>query len=270
MNLKIPVLKPVLKEIATTADILWQKGWAERNAGNISVNVTSLLKPMDYLTDKKYKEIPLPDAFPELCGHIILFSASGSRMRDVAANPSGNIVCLRINAPGNTADIIPLTNRPKTHNPTSELPTHLLMQQQFVLHNPGITTLLHTHATELIALSLHPKIQTKEALNEVILSMHPETVVFLPEGIGFVPFTMPGSPEIADLTAKEFLGHKTVIWQKHGGLACGRNPQDALDNLDIAAKAARIFLMCRSAGYEPEGMKPAETENMRKAYSGLF
>lgn len=270
MSLKIPALKPILKEVAATAAILWQKGWAERNAGNISVNVTTLIKPMDYLTDKKLREIALPDSFPELCGQILLFSASGSRMRDLAKNPAKHLICLRINSPGSTARIIPLTERPQANHPTSELPTHLLVQQQFLLHRPGITTLLHSHATELIALSLHPGLQTKEMYNQTLLSMHPETVIFLPEGVGFVPYTMPGTPEIARLTAIEFQKHRAVLWQKHGGLACGNSPQDALDNLDIAAKAARIFLMCRSAGFEPEGMKTEETDKIREAYSGLF
>ena len=36
-------LKSVIKEIAEISGYLWGKGWAARNAGNISVNVTEFI-----------------------------------------------------------------------------------------------------------------------------------------------------------------------------------------------------------------------------------
>ena len=38
-------LKGVIRETAEIAGYLWQRGWAERNAGNISVNITDLMLP---------------------------------------------------------------------------------------------------------------------------------------------------------------------------------------------------------------------------------
>ena len=35
-----PSLKKEIEQIAEAAGYLWQKGWAERNGGNITVNVT--------------------------------------------------------------------------------------------------------------------------------------------------------------------------------------------------------------------------------------
>ena len=32
--------------------------------------------------------------------------------------------------------------------------------------------------------------------------MHPETIMFIPDGVGFVPFNLPGSAEIATETVK--------------------------------------------------------------------
>ena len=34
-------LKAVIDQIAEVTGYLWQKGWAERNGGNITVNVTA-------------------------------------------------------------------------------------------------------------------------------------------------------------------------------------------------------------------------------------
>ena len=38
-----PELKAVVYQIAEVTGYLWQKGWAERNGGNITVNVTEFM-----------------------------------------------------------------------------------------------------------------------------------------------------------------------------------------------------------------------------------
>ncbi len=37
-----------IREVADLANYLWQKGWAERNAGNISVNLSEILTGLVY------------------------------------------------------------------------------------------------------------------------------------------------------------------------------------------------------------------------------
>ena len=46
-------LKAVVYQIAEVTGYLWQKGWAERNGGNITVNVTEFM-------DDECKAMPLP------------------------------------------------------------------------------------------------------------------------------------------------------------------------------------------------------------------
>ena len=38
-----PALKKEVEKIAEVAGYLWQNGWAERNGGNITVNVTNMV-----------------------------------------------------------------------------------------------------------------------------------------------------------------------------------------------------------------------------------
>ena len=38
-----PTLKREVEKIAEVAGYLWQNGWAERNGGNITVNVTKMV-----------------------------------------------------------------------------------------------------------------------------------------------------------------------------------------------------------------------------------
>ena len=40
-----PALKKEVEKIAEVAGYLWQNGWAERNGGNITVNITDLARP---------------------------------------------------------------------------------------------------------------------------------------------------------------------------------------------------------------------------------
>ena len=46
-----PQLKAVIDQIAEVTGYLWQKGWAERNGGNITVNVTEYM-------DDECKKLP--------------------------------------------------------------------------------------------------------------------------------------------------------------------------------------------------------------------
>ena len=46
-----PELKAVIDQIAEVTGYLWQKGWAERNGGNITVNVTEFI-------DEEMKALP--------------------------------------------------------------------------------------------------------------------------------------------------------------------------------------------------------------------
>ena len=59
-----PELKAVVYQIAEVTGYLWQKGWAERNGGNITVNVTEMMddacKTMPAITPAKQIGMTLP------------------------------------------------------------------------------------------------------------------------------------------------------------------------------------------------------------------
>ena len=153
--------------------------------------------------------------------------------------------------------------------PTSELPTHMAVQDMFIAKNIDSRVLLHTHATEIIALTQIPQMRSKEALNRVVWGMHPENILFVPEGVGFLPFTLPGTEEIARVTMREFESHQAVIWEKHGILSSGKNIPEAFDNIDLLVKSAKIWFQCRNAGHDPEGLSDAQIEIIRKNLPSL-
>jgi rhamnulose-1-phosphate aldolase len=93
--------------------------------------------------------------------------------------------------------------------------------------------------------------------------MHPETILFLPDGVGFIPYTIPGTENIAMATLKSFENHKVVLWEKHGCMTIAKTLTEAFDNLDILAKSAKIYFLCKSTGQEPEGLNNFQLKEIR-------
>jgi rhamnulose-1-phosphate aldolase len=94
--------------------------------------------------------------------------------------------------------------------------------------------------------------------------MHPETMVFVPKGLGFVPYTLPGSEDIARETIKNLQHHDIVLWEKHGVFAIGESVLDTFDNIDIICKSAKIYFMCRGAGFIPEGLNEDQLNELKE------
>lgn len=96
-----PALKKEVEKIAEVAGYLWQNGWAERNGGNITVNVTDLV-------DDEIKALPaisevkqIGTALPALKGCYFFCKGTGKRMRDLARWPmeNGSIIASSTIAP---------------------------------------------------------------------------------------------------------------------------------------------------------------------------
>ena len=68
-----PALKAEIEKIAEVAGYLWQNGWAERNGGNITVNVTDLvddeIRQLPAISEVKQIGVELPAARPGSLAH---------------------------------------------------------------------------------------------------------------------------------------------------------------------------------------------------------
>lgn len=266
MSLLIPTLRSVLKEVARVASLLWEKGWAERNAGNISINVSELINPIDLISDRKQKHIKLPFCYEHLLGKTLLISAAGARMRDIALKPGRHMVLLHFPACGEYVTQIKYASGTGSLVPSSEWVTHLAVQDMLISKGSEARVVLHAHVSPLIALGHFAELCHKNNINRTLLAMHPETIYFLPQGIGYVPLLLPGSEELARLTAAEFCEHSVVVWEKHGALSVANTPTEAFDLLDLVAKAATIYLECRRAGFEPHGITLYTLSEFYRAY----
>jgi len=261
-------LKPVLAQVAGVAQYLWDRGWAERNAGNFSINVTGFFQEKDFGHFASFPFFPLSKEYPGLVRTIFLVSGTGTRMRDMAHRPAENLCFVYISDSGSPFHILGDHREGDCVKPTSELVTHLAIQQQLLQKKSPEKVVLHAHVTELIALTQLAQFKSEEAVNSLLWSMHPETMLFLPDGVGFVPYTLARTEHIAASTLGKLKNHKAVLWEKHGCLAVGITLPDAFDTIDILAKSAKIYLLGKATGMEPEGLTPEQLKEIRESLSG--
>lgn len=255
----------MLKEIEQTAEVagyLWQKGWAERNGGNITVNVTDSL-------DEAVKALPaLAGPFEigmkleHLKGCYFYCKGTGKRMRDLARDPMSNGSIIRICDDCASYEII----AEKPVKPTSELPSHLALHDYLIGSGSDYKASLHTHPIELVAMSHSKEWLDAEHLTKTLWSMIPETLAFAPLGIGVVPYELPSSVKLADATLEQIKNYDVVLWEKHGTVAVGVDIMDAFDQTDVLNKAACIYMSARNMGFVPDGM----TDEAMKEVQDVF
>ena len=248
--------------IASVAGWLWQRGWAERNAGNISVRVNdeNLISAPD---NSLHHYVSIEKSFPSLGGAIIMITGTNTRMHDVADAPLDNILLIKIHAEGNAYTVLSPEGATLLR-PTSELVTHLCIHEMLSKHKPDHKVVIHTHVTELIALTQIKELCDEQSLNSILLGMHPETIIFIPSGVGFVPYHLPGTTAIGEATVNALHEHDVALWEKHGVFATGTTPEETFDIIDLLAKAASVWFLCRSAGYDPEGLSGSQLNELSK------
>lgn len=257
-----PALKKEIDKVAEVAGYLWQNGWAERNGGNITVNITDLvddeirhLKPIS-----EVKQIG--QTLPHLKGTYFFCKGTGKRMRDLARWPMDNGSVIRILDDCASYEII--ADNPV--QPTSELPSHLAVHDRLIEKGSNYKATVHTHPIELVAMSHTNKFLGKDVLTHLLWSMIPETKAFCPLGLGVVPYEMPGSNELAAGTLKELEDYDVVLWEKHGVFAKGLDVMDAFDQIDVLSKSAKIYVNAKAMGFEPDGMSDQQMADMSRVF----
>lgn len=256
----------MLKEIQQTAEVagyLWEKGWAERNGGNITVNVTDSID--DAMKSRPAIAGPFPagTVLPYLKGCFFYCKGTQKRMRDLARDPMANGSIIRICEDCSSYEII--AEQPV--KPTSELPSHLAVHNCLIAKGSPYRASLHTHPIELVALTHSRKWMEKDAATKMLWSMIPETKAFCPRGLGMVPYMMPGGVELAEATIRTIdEDYDVVMWEKHGVFAVDTDIMSAFDQVDVLNKAAQIYISARNMGFEPEGMTDAQMQELTDVF----
>ncbi len=254
-----PELQQIVDDIAEASSYVWEKGWAARNAGNLSVDVTDLVKGRP----EQSPTIPFRGiTLTELAGRYFIVKITGFRFRDLAHKPEKGLLLVRISEKADGYHYLWGGEGPDS-KPTAEFIPHLKIQAFLRRNKRPEKAVLHTHPPHLIALT-HLEDYSQDSFNCFLWATHVGAKLFLPEGVGMVTFLRGGSEELADATAKLFDSHRAVLWEKHGCTAIGSDIMDAFDTTDMLDTTAKVHLICKSAGFAPKCLTDAQLAELKK------
>ena len=261
-----PDLGEIITAIGEAGHRLSEIEASEGAAGNISVYLGWPVDPRRKFPN--VEEIALPEAVPELAGGLLLVTGSGRRLREIKDNPMGGLGALVVNEDGRTARLYTSPHR-LFERLTSELNSHLTIHRDAIRDSgTNFHAVVHAQPLHLTYLSHIPRYRDPKVLSRHILRWQPEIIVQLPEGIGYVPFLVPGSPALMAATEDALRTHRLVLWAKHGVVArSDQSVKRAADRIEYAETGARYEYLNLMNGEQGEGLTEEEIRAICRAFN---
>jgi rhamnulose-1-phosphate aldolase len=251
-----PTLESVLAEMGRAGRRLDEIHACEAGAGNISVALRAEPGSVRALFPLA-EPLALPVPAPALAGWTVLVTGSGCRLREIAEDPTACVAAITIPDDGAPPTLRTSPGR-AFRAPTSEFNSHLAVHQDRVHRGSGdgsggldgALAVVHAQPPHLVALSHVWADGARGAdagsaeFSRRIMRWEPETVVQLPEGVGVLPFMVPGSPELQAASVRGLREHRIVLWSKHGVLArSDAGPMKAVDLIEYAETGAMYEIL---------------------------
>ncbi len=231
---------PFIREMSEITQHMWRNGWDERNGGNVSC-ILDEAEVAKYLDINSVIRVIEP-AFPvnELAGKYFIVTGSGKYFKNVLQDPSGNLGVLRVSKDGTKLEL--LWGLDHDAKPTSELPSHFMSHNERLKADPNHRVVIHNHATNVLAMTfIHDLDEAK--FTKTLWEMCTECIVVFPDGIGIIPWMVPGSSEIGLATAEKMKEYHSVIWPQHGIFGTGTSIDEAFGLIETIEKAAQIYML---------------------------
>ena len=256
-NPPFPTLSELITMMGEAGRYLAEIGTCEGAAGNLSICARWPLEPQEAFPLVSEFTLPLP--VPELENTTLLVSGSGMRLRDIKDDPLVNLACLVVKPGGQSAQLY-TSKGSRFSRVTSEFNSHLAVHNDQVLASgTNFHAIVHVQPVHLTFLSHIPRYQDELYLNTHLLRWQPETILNLPEGIGFMPFQVPGSTELMTANVVWARNHRLVVWAKHGVMArSDRSLMHAVDLVEYAETAAQYEVLNLSASEPASGLSREE------------
>jgi rhamnulose-1-phosphate aldolase len=222
----------------------WDKNWHERNGGNLSYRMkdSDVEKVKDELNfESQWQDIG--GKVPDLACEYFMVTGSGKFFRNVQLKPEANVCIIVLDDKGEKFKIV--WGLTEGGRPTSELPSHLMNLEVCKKRDENIRVVYHCHPTNIIALTfvlpLDDRVFTRE-----LWEMATECPVVFPNGLGVVPWMVPGGRDIAIATSKIMETKDFAIWAHHGAFACGTDFDIAFGLMHTVEKAAEVLVKVMS------------------------
>lgn len=236
----------------------WELGWHERNAGNLSYRMSdedvSVCMPYISIKGEGHEWQPLGVAVPEMAGEFFIVTGAGKYLRKVSLDLADSIGIVELNAEGDAyRKLWGLSNGGR---PTSEFAAHVLCHAARVQATEGANRLIyHAHCPSVTALSTIIAPDARH-LSRILWKTMTECITIFPEGVGMVPWAVPGSLDLARQTAACMDTFQAVVWTQHGIIASGSQFDATFGLVNMIEKSAQQYLTARAAcgGAEPPFM----------------
>jgi rhamnulose-1-phosphate aldolase len=220
----------------------FNKGWNERNAGNFSYRLyDSDIK--DYGLLKPLRTIDIDFDLSQINNQYFLVSGTGKYFKNAKNAPESVLGIIKVN--NKQLDILWGFNNGRD-NPTSEISSHLLMHLAKQQIDKNQRVVFHSHATNLTAMTFIYPLDERE-FTRTLWQMESECIIVFPQGIGIVPWDVPGTVRLGKSTAEKVKEFNLVLWPHHGVLAVGNSFDDAYGLVECAEKAAEMWILAKSA-----------------------
>ena len=261
-----PDLEELLLTIGEAGQRLADIKATEGGAGNISLFVGW---PLEVRRRFPLAEpFALPQPAPALAGGLVIVTGSGRRLRDIQASPDANLGVVAIGPDGASGQLYTSPRR-LFKRVTTEFNSHLAVHQdQVALSGTNFHALIHAQPPHLTYLSHIPAYREQGYFNRQLLRWEPETIINLPDGVGVLPYCLPGSPAMMEANVDGLRRHNVVLWCKHGVMARSElSVTRAADRIEYAETAALYETMDLAHGRLGEGLTAEELREIAQAFN---
>lgn len=219
----------------------WEQNWHERNGGNLSYRIKKEEVEMiaKHLSEQAAWQ-PIGTSVPLLAGEYFLVTGSGKYFRNVIIKPEDSMAIIKLDEKGEQYKIVwGLVNGGR---PTSELPSHLMNHEVKMKASGGKHRVIyHAHPANIIALTFVLPLEDA-AFTRELWEMATECPVVFPDGIGVVPWMVPGGREIAVATSELMKKYDVAIWAHHGMFCSGEDFDLTFGLMHTVEKSAEILV----------------------------
>jgi len=143
------------------------------------------------------------------------------------------------------------------HKPSSEYPFHRAIYEA----RPDIKAIVHAHLPALVSFSTVRQIPDTNVIPQA---------KYVCGGIGYAPYELPGSEELGDKIADEFVeGFNAVIMENHGTVVGGTDLRDAFQRFETLEFCGRTIIYGNMIG-TPNYLADADIEEFENQIPRLL
>lgn len=255
-----------VKGFIKMADDGFQQGWHERNGGNLSYRLKQEeVEGIRSRLNDHGEWMPIGTSVPGLAGEFFLVTGSGKYFRNIIVDPEACIAIIELDEKGEHYRI--RWGLVEGGRPTSELPAHLMNHEvKKRVTNGRHRVIYHAHTTNIIALTFVLPLKDEIFTRELWESATECPVVF-PDGVGVVPWMVPGGRDIAVATSRLMELYDVAIWAHHGMFCSGEDFDLTFGLMHTVEKSAEILLKVYAV--RPDKLQTITASDLREVAAGF-